>query len=59
MKNDYMVVTFKCIKNDINRLREIAREISYIKKTDILYTDLIRQSIRKEILSYSEKQNVR
>lgn len=56
MKNDYVVVTFKLDVKKINKLKEIAREISYKQGRDVSYTDLVREAISEKISLYESKR---
>ena len=54
MKDKQVVLTMRCGEKQIEKLKEIAREESYKKNSDILYTDLIREAIDKAITHYEK-----
>ena len=49
MTKNATILTIRCSKDDINKLKEIARKRAYENKKDVMYTDIIREAISEKI----------
>jgi len=54
--NKDIVVCLRFCSSDIKAIKDISRKISYLKKVDIKYTDIIRDAVREKVHNENNKK---